>query len=202
MIIEKKAKTQYPINDLIEKRWSIRAFDPDKQVTKEQILSLCEAARWAPSCANEQSWYFIILDKFTNIDSWQKGLNCLTERNQLWVKNAPVVIIALSAEKFRANSLINNWTKFDTGAACMNIYLQAISMGLAAHPMAGFDAEKIRINLNIPENISPTAVIAIGYQTDYEILNETFHKQEKSERTRLPLNNNFFDGEWEKPIIE
>jgi nitroreductase len=201
-MITKNATTSFPINELISKRWSSRLFDPTKDVERVKIYSICEAARWAPSCFGDEPWRFIILDKNHNYEDYKKGFNCLGEWNQKWVKNAPVLIIAISDTKFRKNRNDNKWAGFDTGAACENIYLQAVSLNLNAHPMAGFDVDKTRNDFNIPLDFIPMAMIAIGYQSDnMRLVEQEFQTSEQSERTRRPIGENFFDGKWDKGIL-
>ena len=86
------AQTQVPIDNLISRRWSGRAFDPLKPVAREQLVALLEAARWAASCFNEQPWRFLVWDRNADANSWQKAFGCLGEWNQKWVINAPVLI--------------------------------------------------------------------------------------------------------------
>jgi nitroreductase len=198
MIVSKRAVTSQPINELIARRWSTRAFNSNKNVSREQIISICESARWAPSCSNEQPWRFLVFDKNQDLEAWQKGFDCLTKSNQRWVINAPVLIIALADSQFRKDGTANRWGQFDTGAACMNLYLQAVELGLMAHPMGGFDKEKVSSDFSIPANFTPMAMIAVGYQADAEILDERNKISEFAERIRFPLAENFFNGGWGK----
>ena len=200
MIIEKKANTTEPINKIIAKRWSTRAFNSEKKITRQKILAICEAAHWAPSCSNDQPWRFLIFNKNEDAESWQKAFELLSVWNQRWVKNVPVLIIAFADDKFRKEGEPNRWGQFDTGAACMNIYLQAVSMGLMAHPMGGFDLEKVKFVFSIPDNFTPMAFIAVGCQADADILEGKYKKNELDERTRFPLGDSFFDSAWGKPI--
>jgi nitroreductase len=200
-MITKKAKTLVDVHRIIAHRWSARAFDITKPVTREQILSLCEAGRWAPSCYGDEPWRFIIWDKNHNKDDYNKAFNCLGEWNQRWVKNAPVILAAFSDDKFRKNSEPNRWAQYDTGAASENICLQAVALGLIAHQMGGFDEEKLKATFNIPSNFRAMAMIAVGYQTHEETLEEQFRTLEIAERFRRPLGSTFFDSQWEKPII-
>jgi len=82
MIIIKEAITQSPIDSLISQRWSCRAFDINKPVSREQISAICEAGRWAPSCNGEEPWRFIYWDRNYNEDAFDRAFNCLTEGNK------------------------------------------------------------------------------------------------------------------------
>ena len=201
-MIEKNAKTLEEINPLIAKRWSPRAFDINKKVSDEHIISLCEAARWAPSCNGDEPWKFIVFNKFSAPQSYDDAFDCIGVWNQKWIKNAPILFAVLFDTKFRKNGEINKWAAFDTGSACQNIYLQAFSDGLITHPIAGFDADKFRVKFAIPEKIEIIAIIAIGYQAEIDVLDSNYHKAELTNRTRQPLNLNFFKNSWENPIIK
>lgn len=200
--MDKKAITSVPIDPLLAKRWSIRAFDPEKEVTREQVFSLCEAGRWAPSCFGDEPWRFIVWDKNHDKESYEKAFDCVGEWNRRWVKNAPVLLLACADNKFRKNQKPNRWSQFDTGAASMNIYLQAFSLGLAAHPLGGFDQDKIKREFDIPEDFTPMAMIAIGYQALPDILDDEFRKLEEEPRYRRPIGGTFFENKWEKPVAD
>lgn len=200
-MIIKKAKTAVEIHNIIATRWSARAYDKNKQVTREQILSLCEAGRWAPSCFGDEPWRFIVWDRNHNLAEYEKAFECLGEWNQKWVKNAPVLLGVFSDDKFRKNSEPNRWAQYDTGAASENICLQAVALGLIAHQMGGFDEEKLKSAFNIPSNFRAMSMIAIGYQAEEDILAEEYKKLELAERFRRPIGMTFFDSNWEKPIV-
>ena len=201
-MLEKKAVTSVPVHDIIASRWSIRAFDPFKKVSMEQIISVCEAARWAPSCGSEEPWRFIIWDKKTDYSCWDIAFNCLDDNNKKWVGNAPVLIAGIACNTFKRNNTPNFWAKFDTGASCQNIYLQSVALGLMSHPMGGFDRDKLKNQFSIPDNYTPIVMIALGYQGDLIVLDDFNQKREVAERTRKPLGSNFFFCEWEKPITQ
>jgi nitroreductase len=195
-MFEKRAITNSKLDEIISKRWSCRAFDPDRQINREQIISICEAGRWSPSSYGDEPWRFIIFDKFSDESAYQKALNCLGQWNQRWAKNAPVLFFAFADTKFRKTGKENRWAQYDTGAAAENICLQSVSLGLMSHQMGGFDAEKVMREFNIPENFIPMTAIAIGYQADPEILEEEFKMSELKERFRRPLGETFFFSEF------
>lgn len=199
-MLEKKAISSQPLNDVISRRWSCRSFNINKQVSRENIISICEAARWAPSCFGDEPWRIIAFDKYHNEEQYKQAFDCLGEWNQGWVKGAPVIIAAFADDKFRKNQKPNHWAEFDTGACCQNIYLQAVELGLMAHPMAGFDGDKFKKSFNVPDNFKMMAMIAIGYQDSPDNLSEDYRKEEIAPRKRRPLGENFFDSSWENPI--
>lgn len=201
-MIKKNARTSEPVNEVIERRWSPRAFDVNRKVPHEYLVSICEAARWAPSCFNDQPYRYIVWNRHTNEQSFMRAFNCLGEWNQKWVQTVPVLMVALADSIFRHNSEPNRWTQYDTGAASMSICLQATALGLMAHQMGGFDAEKLKKEFDIPERFTPMAMIAVGYQAEIDVLDENYHEAELKPRTRIHLGMNFFDSEWEVPLLK
>lgn len=199
----KTALTQVKVHDLIARRWSCRAFYASKPVSREQIVAMLEAARWAPSCFGDEPWRFIVWDKNTDAAAWQKAFDCLVEWNQNWVKNAPVLVLVTANSLFRKNGKPNRWGQYDTGAAAENLCLQAVAAGLMAHQMGGFDEEKTRRTFNIPKEFALMSMIAIGYQGEPEVLddNDELKQLELAERARTPLGTHFFEGDWGIPVI-
>ncbi len=195
-MLEKPAKTQVMIQDLIAKRWSPRAFDPEKLVTREQIITLLEAARWAPSSRNEQPWHFLVFDKQTNLAAWENMLSCLDEANQQWAKHAPLLILTTAKGNFEHNNQPNRWALYDCGAAAENICLQATALGLVVHQMGGFKLAKTHELMGLPIEITCLSVMAIGYQASPEILEDSFKTRELEERSRKPLTESFYEGPW------
>ena len=139
----KRAVTSEPIAPLLGERWSPRAFDADKAVSTRQLTQLMEAARWAPSCYNEQPWRYVVCDRNQSEADWEKALSCLVEGNRSWAARAPILMAAIASTQFTRNGKHNRWSEYDTGAASENLCLQATAMGLAAHQMGGFDAQAV-----------------------------------------------------------
>ena len=199
---DKPAITRTPIHDLLARRWSGRAYDAHKRVSRGQLLALLEAARWAPSCFGDQPWRYLVWDRYRDPVTWQKAFECLGVWNQNWVKNAPLLMLATSDSVFQKNAKPNRWGQYDTGASSENICLQATALGLMAHQMGGFDVDKTRKTFNIPDAYTPMAMIAVGYQTAPDILNDELKQQELAARERHPLGERFFEGAWKVPIDE
>lgn len=192
----KPAISSTPIHDIIQNRWSPRSFNPDKPIDQTTLTALLEAARWAPSCFNDQPWRFVVCRKTADGDAWQQLLSSLGEKNQLWAQNAPVLILSVAMHQFGHNDKPNRWAAFDTGAACVSLCLQATALGLITHQMGGFDAEKCRELFNFPDDCTPMSVIALGYQAPAERLNDDLKQMELRERTRKPLSERFYFGGW------
>ncbi|MGB5397364.1 MAG: nitroreductase family protein, partial [Gammaproteobacteria bacterium] len=92
----KQPDTQQPIHTLLAERWSPRAFDIDRPVEAEKLQALLEAARWAPSCFNDQPWRFIVCNRHTNEAAWETAVGVLADKNQLWARQAPLLILVCS----------------------------------------------------------------------------------------------------------
>ena len=193
---QKFATTCVKIHELIQNRWSPRAFAADKPVSQHDLLALLEAARWAASCFNDQPWRFVVCDKHTDANRWQNALGVLVEKNQLWAKNAPVLMLAVAMNNFNHNNKPNRWAMYDTGAACANLSLQATALGLIVHQMGGFDTEKARDLFHLPSDCTAMAMLAVGYQADAEELADDFKTIELAERSRAALHERFYAGQW------
>jgi nitroreductase len=199
-MIQKPADTQQPIIKPIAERWSGRAYDANIEVSDEQLVAMCEAARWAPSCYGDQPWRFLIWNKFKDEAAWQQALDCLSPGNQDWAKNAPVLILAASVERFSHNDNDNKWVGYDTGAASISLCLQATQFGLLSHQMGGFDGDKLRQQFNLPQDIKLWAMIAIGHPAPLDNLNEEQLERELKARERRPLSEMFFSAAWKQPL--
>ena len=192
--MEKPADTRYPIHDLLRRRWSPRAFS-DRTVEPEKLQSLLEAARWAPSCFNEQPWSFIIATK-ENPAEHARLASCLVESNLRWAPQAPVLMLSVAKRYFERNGKENRHAFHDVGLAVENLVIQAVALGLAVHQMAGFHVEKARTLFSIPEGYEPVAMIALGYLGDPEALPEDLRQRELAPRSRKPLETFVFFGRW------
>ena len=199
-MFRKNVETQEQINEFIANRWSGRAYDEKRSVANKDIISLLEAARWAPSCFGDEPWRYIVCDKTSNEVAWGKAFSCLVEGNQSWAANAPVLILALANTMFSNNKKPNRWSQYDTGAASMSLCLQATSLDLMVHQMGGFSAEKTAELFSIPDQITSMEIMAVGYQLPEDEITEGMMEREFLERRRNPLAKQFFDGEWGKPI--
>jgi len=176
------------LQSLIAKRWSPRTFS-DKDVEPEKVKLLFEAARWAPSCYNEQPWTYILGSKKTCPETYDKVLSTLVEFNQGWAKSAPLLILAVAHLKFSKNQNENLWGKYDLGQASAQLAIQATHMGLHVHQMGGYDGEKARTTFNIPSDFVVCAAMAVGYLGPLEQLPEQMQKLESGPRERKGLSD-------------
>ncbi len=176
------------LSDLFILRHSGKNFKV-QPLTEDQIQALIQSARWTPSGFNDQPWNFIFCDRFTTPEAYVKVLDCISGQN--WLDDIPLFVIVIARSNFLYNDKANKWANYDTGAAAFAMSLQATYMGLMAHQIGGFDNEKIIQEFNLPHGYSPLTIIAIGYE-------DTELPCEEPPRTRLPVSDNFFSGEWER----
>jgi len=195
-----RAETLVPILEAIANRWSGRAIDPDRPVLRVQLLALLEAARWAPSCYGDEPWRYILWDRSRSELGWQKAFDCLSTRNQLWARNAPVLVLSLADSRFRRDGKPNRWGQHDTGAASLNLCLQGGAMGLVVHQMGGFSAERARESFSIPGHYQPMAMIAVGHPALVDSLDRELREKELAPRRRQPLEATFFEERWGAPL--
>ena len=183
--MEKTADNNHPIHEILKRRWSPRAFS-DRPVEMDKILSILEAARWAPSSYNEQPWSFIVARK-EDEEGYNKLLNCLLEGNRKWAKAAPVLILSVAKLNFDQSGEPNRHAFHDVGLAVANLVTQAVHLDLHVHQMAGIDLEKTIKTFNIPNTHEPVAAIALGYYGELDQLDEDLTERELSDRNRKPL---------------
>jgi nitroreductase len=173
--------------EIFIKRHSGKSYDPTKDVSHEQMLALIEATRWAPSSYNEQPWYFIFCDKFSNPEAYLKALESFKDMQGAWVEKAPLLVIIIAQTMSPHNNKLNKWAEYDTGAAAVSMALQASELGLMAHQIGGFNKGMIRENFKLSEDDKPLVIMLIGYEKE---------DPKTKPRIRKPIDENFFLGEW------
>lgn len=193
----KSASTDYPILPLLKERWSPCAFD-DRVVSKKDLCSLFEAARWAPSSYNEQPWSYIVATK-EEPQEYHKILSCLVEENQAWAKTAPVLVLCVVHLKFVRNGEPNKEAAHDLGLSTENLIIEAMARNLFVHQMVGIYPDKARELYKVPMGFDILAAMAIGYCGDPENLSEGLKKRDLAPRKRKPLPEFVFSGTWKNP---
>jgi len=188
------APVEFPVHELIQNRWSPRAFS-DKAVPQEVLRSLFEAARWAPSSSNEQPWAYIVATK-DDAENFEKSLGALVEFNANWARKAPVLVIAVAELAFAKNNTPNRNAQYDVGAASLQLSIEATARGLVVHQMAGFDPETAKETYDIPQGWEPIAAMAIGYPGDASSLPEPLQSREKAPRSRKRIREFVMSGQW------
>jgi nitroreductase len=199
-MLAKPALTDLPLHDLLRSRWSTRAFDAARPVATADLRTILEAARWAPSGNNSQPARYLVLDRQADAAAWQRGFDCLSSSNQAWCNAVPVLIMTCWGHLGDDNGRPNRWAQHDAGLGNMSLILQAVALGLAAHPMGGFDVAKAREAFSVPQNYTPVTMIAIGYQADPAVLDDDVKPKEFAPRSRKPLGEVCFAGAWGRGV--
>lgn len=182
---------------VFHERWSPRSFS-DREVSRELLAHIFEAARWAPSSSNEQPWRFLVGRRSS--DTYDKIFASLVEANQKWARTAPVLMLGVARTTFTRNNTPNRFALHDLGAADSYLALEAAALGLAAHQMAGFDENKARELLGIPAEYLIGSVIALGYQDEPEKLGDAIlMEREVAPRQRKPLREIVLEA-WNQPL--
>jgi nitroreductase len=176
-------KPEHKVDELFLNRWSPRAMSGE-EIDEATLFSLFEAAKWAPSSNNNQPWRFIYGRR--NTKNWITFFNLLAEGNQEWAKNAAVLIVVISKTTFDSGKRARTHS-YDAGAAWENFALQGSLMGLVVHGMQGFDYDKAKEVLQIPDGYQVEAMIAVGKKGKKETLSDYLQEREvPSIRKNLP----------------
>jgi len=183
--------TKFPIDDNFLERYSPRAMS-GKSISNDELTTLFEAARWAPSSQNLQPWRFIYAKRYT--ENFKLFLSFLMEGNRIWCEKASALVITIS-KKTNNKGDLSITHSFDTGSAWENLALQATSMGLVTHGMGGIYYDLIKEKMNIPDDYSVEMMIAIGKPGIIEDLPEPLRARE-TPSDRKPLEEIIFEGKF------
>ncbi|NTF33370.1 nitroreductase family protein [Rhizobium skierniewicense] len=193
MTYSNSRQSEYPVDPIFLDRWSPRAFD-GKGMPREHLLTILDAAHWAPSSSNQQPWRFVFSHNGT--ENFETFVSLLMEGNQRWAKNAAVLLFVLS----RDHTISRDGEKkpatthsFDAGAAWLSLAMQSHMLGYHAHAMAGIFKDKIVETLGIPEGFVVEAAVAIGTMADKETLPPELAEREIPS-ARMPLSEVAFEG--------
>ncbi len=181
----------------IAERWSPYAFSP-RRVEPEKLRAVMEAARRAASSGNTQPWSFVVAER-RNADQFETLLQPLVPANREWVEHAAVVGYSAARTTFEQTGQPNRHAFHDTGMALASLMIQATHLGLHVHPMAGFDVEKARLAMALPESWEPVAAFALGYLGNTADLPERLRPRDATRRPRKPLEAFVFEGTWNRP---
>jgi len=191
--LNRRART----HELLDTRWSPRSFS-ETAVPDWKIVELMEAARWAPSSANEQPWRFIVTTK-DDAAIYEALLGTLSEGNRRWANRAPVLILGVAASLYSKTGHTNRHAWYDLGQSIANLTFQASALGLVVHQMGGFDGERARLQLSIPPDFEPVVVLAVGNLASPEELPADLQSREMAPRSRKPMEEIVFTNLWGKP---
>ncbi|MFQ5511112.1 MAG: nitroreductase family protein [Candidatus Krumholzibacteriia bacterium] len=192
--MSKKAVTDHPVHELIARRWSPYGF-ADRAVSREDLRSLFEAARWAASSYNEQPWRYIVATR-EDAGEFERLLSCLVEGNQGWAAAVPALALGCANLRFARNGKPNAAAVHDLGLASGNLSLEATARGLFVHQMIGILPDRARELYDIPEGSEPVTALAIGYAADPESIPNGLKERDQAPRSRKPLGELVFGGKW------
>jgi len=184
-------KADYPIDNIFLDRWSPRAMSGE-EIPETELMSLFEAARWAPSSNNNQPWRLLYARR--NTEQWPLFFNLLTDSNKIWAKNSSILLLVVSKNTFD-NGQPSRTHSYDTGAAWENLALQGNLRGYVVHGMQGFDYELVRSSLNIHDGFTVEAMVAIGIPGNKEDLPDYLQERE-SPNDRRKLTEMICEGPW------
>jgi nitroreductase len=187
-------KPGYQIEPLIIQRWSPRAMSGEG-IGEAELMTLFEAARWAPSSYNAQPWRFIYARRGTK--AWDIFFGLLDEFNQRWTQAAAVLIVVVSRKFFEWDGKPARTHSFDAGAAWQNLALQGSRLGLVVHGMEGFDYGKAKHALNVPDEFEVEAMVAVGRPGPIDVLDQEQREME-SPSDRRPIAEIVFEGAFSK----
>ncbi|WP_019006612.1 nitroreductase family protein [Cohnella laeviribosi] len=183
----------HPIDPIYLNRWSPRSF-LEKEVPESTLLTVLEAARWAPSAFNLQPWRFIVAK---TKEERERFFPFIGEFNRTWCEKAPVLILIVSKTTWEQGQIGSH--AFDTGAAWAFLALEATRQGLATHPMTGIDFAKAREIVGLPEDYAVQALVALGYQGPKENLPEALQQREQPS-PRNPIEDSIYQGAFGQPF--
>ena len=190
--MKKTAETSTPLLTEIAERWSPRAYDNTYELSKAELTAVLEAGRWAPSANNLQPWRFSVVTRGEElhtaiIEQAMSGFNAA------WVPNAShVIFISVPAVNQDGNPYPIAW--FDAGLAAQNMMVQAQALGLATHPISGYNHEVVTKLLGLEQDRNSIAAVVLGKQGDMSGLPAPAQEREVAPRTRLSLDEIVLHG--------
>jgi nitroreductase len=189
-----KNPTNQPIHPALSSRWSPYAFDPEREVARDDLAALFEAARWTMSSYNAQPWRYIVGVRGRSQAVWEQVYESLLEGNQGWAKNAPVLALGLARPDFEHNGKPNMAFMHDLGAASASLTFEATTRGLVVHQMIGIDRDKARDLFQLDDSIDPVTGLAIGYVGGPGSVAEEFANRDRKKRERKPMDEIIIHG--------
>jgi nitroreductase len=184
-----------PIHRELADRWSPRAFDVDATVSAVEVTALLEAARWSATWGHRQPVRFVV---GLRGDDTFGALGATLKRGNSYAHAASLLILVCADEGDDEKTAL--YAAVDAGAAIANLTVEAVSRGLVAHPMAGFDADAARETFAVPVGVRPVAVVAVGSLGDYATAEPKVVERDSQPRERLPLEQVAFSGTWGSPV--
>ncbi len=181
--LDRTARTDAPILDVLAERWSTRVFDPQAPIDQEALRSALEAARWAPSANNTQPWRFVIGIRGTS--AHDAITDALMGFNQSWAADAAALVVFAAVTSADGTPL--PWATYDTGQAAAFFTVQAHASGLHTHQMGGFDRDAIARAFGFGDDVTAVTVMAVGALGDLDTAPDAVRERETAPRTRRPV---------------
>lgn len=178
-----KAHTSVEINPILAGRRSPRSLEEGKVLSREDLLGLLEAARWAPSAFNAQPWRYFVGNHGDEL--FEKILASLSPFNQEWAKRASALIFVAGVHSREGKP--HPSFQYDCGLSVAQLVLEAHHRGLVAHQMTGVNFDALATSISLSQTLTPVVVIAVGHQADPSQLNEVMQQRELAPRERAPL---------------
>lgn len=188
--VAKIRKPGYPVEPIIVNRWSPRSMSGES-ISERELMTLFEAARWAPSSYNGQPWRFVYARRESR--AWDSFCALLDDFNRGWAPKAAALIVVVSHKVFDWDGKPSRTHSFDAGAAWQNLALQGSKMGLVVHGMEGFDYVRAREALRVPDAFAVEAMVAVGRRASAEVLDQELREME-SPSDRRPLSEIALEG--------
>jgi nitroreductase len=192
----KTAATDHPVHALVANRFSPYAF-ADREVRSEDLRSLFEAARWAPSSYNEQPWSYIVATREDSAE-YERLLSCLVEPNQAWAKAAPVLALGVARTTFTRNDKPNAAALHDLGAASAHLSFEATAREISVHQMIGILPDRARELYAIPDHSEALTALAIGYVSAPDQAPDDYRQRDEAPRQRKRLEEFVFSTAYGK----
>jgi nitroreductase len=190
----KNANPDHPIHDLLAARWSPYGF-AQGEVSDSDLLSLFEAARWAPSSYNEQPWSFVVARRGAS-SAFERALDCLMEANQAWARHASALVFAFVSTNLARGGKPNGMAQHDLGLAVANLTFEATARGLHVHQMGGIFPDKVRELFAVPAGHEPLTALAVGTAAELDTLDGALKERDGAARTRKGLAEFVFAERW------
>ena len=192
--MDKPAITQEPINELLQQRWSPRAFS-GAGIDDATMIKILEAGRWAPSAFNAQPWRYIVARREDEA-AFAKMVDCLMPGNQAWAVNAAALAIVCVQKKQNDDGSYNPMPYYNVGLSVAQMVVEAASNGLFTHQMAGINRPKMIEAYGIPAEFAPACAIAIGHMGNADDLPDQLKEREMTPRARKALSEIVFADTW------
>ena len=192
----KTAQTRVPIHPHLAERWSPRFFDADAVLAADDLVAVLEAARWAATWGHRQPVRFLV---GVRGDETNTKIAELLKRGNSYAKAAGALVMICVDEG--EDERTARYAAVDAGAAIAQLTVEAVSRGLVAHPMAGFNSEAAHEVFGIPDGVRPIAVVALASLGDYDNAPPEIVERDARGRDRLPLEEVVFVGTWGQPLL-